>query len=151
MKTIGLFIFFSLMISNFLHAQDARADHKQNHEIYSLIDAYSLAREKQDTLLLKSILTADVDQLVSSGEWRSGIKASLRGMMQSSASNPGTRRLTIKKIRFLNAQCAIVDAKYDIQNSDGSERKMWSTFIVVYQNKVWKISAIRNMLPTESR
>jgi len=43
---------------------------KEKQEITFLIDQYSLAREKKDTVLLKSILTPEVDQLVSSGEWR---------------------------------------------------------------------------------
>jgi len=40
-----------------------------------------------------------------------------------------------------------VDARYEIQNADGTTRKMWDTFIVVLDNDAWKISAIRNMLP----
>jgi hypothetical protein len=97
--------------------------------------------------LLKTILTEDVDQLVSTGEWRNGISASVQGMFKSSAEKPGTRTLSIDKIRMFNASSAIVDCKYEIQNNDGTGRKMWSTFIVVYNKKIWKISAIRNMLP----
>jgi hypothetical protein len=48
---------------------------------------------------------------------------------------------------MFNAGSAIVDCKYEIQNTDGTGRKMWSTFIVNYNKKIWKISAIRNMLP----
>lgn len=136
------------MVSTFIYAQDAIPNYKQKQDINSLIDKYSQAREKKDTVLLKSILTTDVDQLVSSGEWRNGIKRSMNGMLRSSKSNPGTRRIEIEKIRFLNAECGIVDARYEIQNTDGSSRKMWSTFIVVYNENMWKISAIRNMLPT---
>ncbi len=40
---------------------------KQRQDLYTLIDQYSQAREKKDTVLLKSILTDDIDQLVSSG------------------------------------------------------------------------------------
>jgi len=67
--------------------------------------------------------------------------------MKSSGSNPGTRTLKIENIRMLNNTCAIVDCRYEIQNTDGTMRKMWSTFIVVAEMKIWKISAIRNMLP----
>lgn len=42
----------------------------QEKALYSLIDQYSQAQETSDTTLLKSILTEDIDQLVSSGEWR---------------------------------------------------------------------------------
>lgn len=124
---------------------------KQEQAIIHLVDQYSQARETQDTVLLKSILTTDIDQLVSTGEWRDGIKGSMKGMVQSSATNPGTRTLTVQKVRFLTPGSAIADARYEIKNADGSERNMWSTFVVVLQDKKWKISAIRNMLPSPQR
>jgi len=122
-------------------------DKEQRQGIYTLLESYAQAREKKDTLLLKDILTADVDQLVSSGMWRTGKKESMKGMLQSSAGNPGTRTLKIQKIRFLNAENAITDARYQIKNPDGTLRNMWSTFILVFEENRWKISAIRNMLP----
>ena len=61
---------------------------------------------------------------------------------------PGTRTLTIDRMRLLDANSAIVDCKYEIQDADGTPRKMWSTFIAVVDKGVWKISGIRNMLPT---
>lgn len=146
MKNIFLFLLFNATGSFFLHAQVAPGE-KQKKDIYSLIDKYSEAREKRDTLLLKAILTPDVDQLVSNGEWRNGIAASVQGMLNSSANSPGTRTLAVEKIRMINSTSAIVDCKYEIQNKDGTIRKMWSSFIVVLVNKKWKISAIRNMLP----
>jgi len=69
-------------------------------------------------------------------------------MLRSSESNPGSRKLIIEKIRFITTESAIVDARYEIQNPDGTVRKMWSTFVVVRENKMWKITAIRNMLPS---
>jgi len=135
----------TMAISN---AQEIIPDKKQASDIHTLIDAYSLARENKDTVLLESILTTDVDQLVSSGKWRNGKNESIKGMLQSSSNNPGTRTLTIDKIRLFNQQCAIVDARYEIKNQDGTSRKMWSTFIVVFTANKWKISAIRNMLPS---
>ena len=131
-----------------LFAQHTMPTAQQQKDISLLIDKYSEAREKKDTVLLKSILTSDVDQLVSTGEWRTGINASVKGMLRSLASSPGTRTLSIEKIRLLNANCAIVDCKYEIKNADGTPRKMWSTFVVVTDKGAWKISAIRNMLPS---
>ncbi len=124
---------------------------KQQQAIVALVDQYAQARETQDTVLLKSILTPDIDQLVSTGEWRDGIKGSMAGMVRSSATSPGTRTLTVQKVRFLTPGSAIADARYVIQNSDGSAREMWSTFIVVQQKGKWKIAAIRNMLPAAQR
>jgi hypothetical protein len=120
---------------------------QQKQDIFSLIDKYVQSRETKDTVLLKSILTTDIDQLVSSGEWRDGIEGALKGMLQSSERNPGTRTIKVEKIRFLNSECGLVDARYEIQNADGTARKMWSTFIVVCDGDRWKITAIRNMLP----
>jgi uncharacterized protein (TIGR02246 family) len=148
MKKIFLLIIVNIAGVLFLQGQTLRPDDKQRKEIYLLIDNYSQAREKRDTLLLKRILTEDVDQLVSTGEWRNGKAASVKGMLQSSAGSPGTRTLTIEKIRFLSPDNAIVDCKYEIQNAEGTARKMWSTFMVVSEKGIWKISAIRNMLPT---
>lgn len=140
-----------LLISNFilttLSAQENIPSNKQTRDIHSLIDKYSMARANKDTLLLKRILTKDIDQLVSSGTWRKGKEESMKGMLRSSKNNPGTRTLKIENIRLLNQQCGIVDARYEIQNIDGTIRKMWSTFMVVTIEDDWKISAIRNMLP----
>jgi len=147
MKKIIIFFFFNLMANPFIIAQDLIINNKPKQEIYSLIDQYARARDTNDTVLLKSILTMDIDQLVSSGEWRKGIGSSINGMLRSSESNPGARSLRIEKFRFLTEECAIVDARYDIQNADGTVRKMWSTFIVVNKEDKWKITAIRNMLP----
>ena len=130
-----------------MYAQDSKTNTKHKEDIYALIDKYAQAREKKDATLLESILATDIDQLVSSGKWRRGKNESMNGMLRSSESNPGTRRIIVEKIRFLNSECGIVDARYEIQNTDGNKRKMWSTFIVVFNKDLWKISAIRNMLP----
>jgi hypothetical protein len=131
----------------FLYGQAGEPAEHQRKDISFLIDQYSEAREKRDTSLLKTILTSDIDQLVSTGEWRKGIGTAVQGMLRSSSNTPGTRTLTVDKIRMLNPTTAIADCQYDIQNTDGTLRRMWSTFIVVAEKKVWKISAIRNMLP----
>ncbi|NHE58839.1 DUF4440 domain-containing protein [Cyclobacterium plantarum] len=115
--------------------------------IIDLVARYAEARDKADTILLKSIITEDMDQLVSSGEWRHGMEAAVKGMIGSSQVNPGERILKVERVRYLSEQTGIADARYTIKNEDGSERKMWSTFIAVKKGKNWKISAIRNMLP----
>lgn len=148
MKNIFVLLLFNMALISVLHGQATNSVDKQKKDIASLIDKYSEAREKKDTALLKNILTDDVDQLVSTGEWRNGVDASVKGMLNSSASTPGTRTLTIDKLRLLHPNNAIVDCKYEIKNTDGTTRKMWSTFMVVSDRGIWKISAIRNMLPT---
>lgn len=143
MKTTLLFF---LLVSVSMHAQPI-ATAKQQQAISSVINKYSEAREKRDTVLLKSILSTEIDQLVSSGEWRTGIHAAVQGMLRSSENNSGKRTIVIDKIRLLTETSAIVDTRYEIENADGTVRKMWSTFIVVRNSDTWKISAIRNMLP----
>ncbi|SHM84311.1 conserved hypothetical protein [Cyclobacterium lianum] len=118
--------------------------------IIDLIAKYAEARDKADTLLLKAIITEDMDQLVSSGEWRHGMDAAVKGMIGSSQANPGERVLKVERVRYLSEQTGIADARYTIKNSDGSERRMWSTFLAVKRGKNWKIAAIRNMLPAEN-
>ena len=144
---IILLILLEITALPFLNAQQGIANKSLQKEISAVIDKYSEAREKRDTVLLKSILSADVDQLVSNGEWRNGITASVQGMLRSSATNSGTRTLVIDKTKMINSTAAIVDCRYDIKNADGSDRKMWSSFILVREKGNWKISAIRNMLP----
>lgn len=148
-KTIFLILVYQILCTPLLFAQDYLSNADQI-KILALIDDYSKARENQDTLLLKSILTDEVDQLVSSGEWRTGISEAMKGMQRSTASNPGQRRLKVEKTRLLNSTSAIVDARYEIVGEiGGSTRRMWSTFLVVKgKDDNWKISGIRNMLPT---
>lgn len=139
------------MVFGFFHFALAQTSDKQkadSNEILHLINQYSDARENRDTLLLKQILTSDIDQLVSSGEWRNGMGDAVKGMLASSSSNPGDRKLTVEKIKFLAENTALVDARYIITNPNQTLRKMWSSFVVVRNKNNWQISAIRNMLPT---
>lgn len=132
------------------YGQDTTLTDERRKAITDLIDKYADAREKSDTSLLKTILTSDIDQLVSTGEWREGIRSAIEGMLRSSANSPGTRTLHVTKIQLLNTTSAIADCRYEIQNADGSVRKMWSTFIVIADKNKWKIRAIRNMLPASN-
>ena len=147
MKSTFLLLLVNAAGIIFLYAQPGIPNDQQRKAIASLIDQYSEAREKSDTVLLKTILTNDVDQLVSTGEWRNGIGAAVQGMLKSSGANPGTRTLRIETIRMFNPTCAIVDCRYEITSTEGITRKMWSTFLVIAEKQRWKISAIRNMMP----
>ncbi len=138
-----------LIFPNIAFLQIKPAQKEDAVKIHKLIDQYSEAREKQDTVLLKKILTEDIDQLVSNGEWRNGIREAVDGMLRSSNANPGTRKLSVEKIKFLSDEIALVDCRYIITDPAGMERNLWSNFTVVFYKKVWKISAIRNMKPTE--
>ncbi len=142
-----LCLLFIMMITFYANSQEIIPTSKQRKDLTQLIDKYSQAREARDTVLLKNILTPDIDQLVSTGEWRNGIGVAVKGMLKSSASTPGTRSLVVEKIKMLSSTSAIVDCRYEIQNADGTARKMWSSFIAVLVNGEWRITSIRNMLP----
>ena len=148
MKKLTILILFQMLTVSFLYGQIPLVSDQVSQDLYRLIDKYNEARDNSDTVLLKTILTDDIDQLVSTGEWRAGIRTAIDGMMQSSANNPNGRKLTIDRIRLLNDGSGILDCRYEIRNADGTVRKMWSSFIVVNREEEWRISAIRNMLPT---
>ena len=147
MKKITLLVLLYIPGISFSYSQQAPTPQQQT-AITHLIDQYSEAREKIDTNLLKSILTTDIDQLVSNGEWRKGIASAVAGMVRSSSSQPGTRTLKVESIKMLSQATAIADCRYEITNTDGTIRKMWSSFIIVDEKGKWKISSIRNMLPS---
>lgn len=107
MKAGLVFIALTLVAPGSLFAQGALVTEQQKKDIHVLIDTYSTAREKQDRVLLESILTADIDQLVSSGEWRRGKEGSMQGMGRSSQNNPGTRTLTVENVRLLSPEVAL--------------------------------------------
>lgn len=142
------FLLLFLLVPTISFSQINAGEMESAQKITQLISHYSQARETQDTLLLKTLLTEDIDQLVSSGEWRNGISESIQGMQNSTQSNPGSRTLKVEKIKFLSDEIALVDCRYTIKNSNGSERNMWSSFTVIFQKNSWKITAIRNMDPT---
>ncbi|GAA0880691.1 hypothetical protein GCM10009119_36610 [Algoriphagus jejuensis] len=145
MKTLILFL---LLLPTLAFSQIKPDEREAGVKIHTLIEQYSQARETRDTVLLKKILTEDVDQLVSNGEWRNGLRAAVDGMLRSSTANPGIRKLNVDKIKFLSDEIALVDCKYIITDPSGTERNLWSSFTVIFQKKSWKISAIRNMNPT---
>ena len=141
MKAFSLLVFAFLLYTGHLQSQDKQID----AALQSLVATYVEARESKDTNRLASILTSEIDQLVSSGTWRKGKTAAMQGMLQSSTTNPGKRTIIVEQTRMLTEESALADARYQIQNSDGSMRNMWSTFICVVQEGQWKITAIRNM------
>jgi len=118
-------------------------------DINRVVQAYSDAREASNPEEIRQLLTDDADQLVSSGQWRRGKETLVEGMLQSSQSNPGQRTLTVETVRLISIDVAITDARYDIKRTDGTERNMWSTFILRKEANQWKIAAIRNMMPAQ--
>jgi hypothetical protein len=67
MKNIFFCVFLNFTCTTFIVAQDYVVTDQQKQYIQSLIDNYTQAREKKDTILLEHILASNLDQLVSSG------------------------------------------------------------------------------------
>ena len=111
--------------------------------VRDMVKRYADARDVSDPKAIGMLFTDDSDQLVSNGEWRRGRDALVRGMLSSSARETGKRTLAVETIRFVGADVAIADARYEI-----GDRKMWSTFIMKRASGGWRIEAIRNMLPS---
>ena len=114
--------------------------------VRDLVKQYADAREKNDAAAVAALFTADADQLVSSGEWRRGRDVLVKGVLSSTLQG-GKRTTTVETVRFLTADTAIVDARYEIVGGANVERRMWSTFIMARTKEGWRIAAIRNMLP----
>jgi uncharacterized protein (TIGR02246 family) len=125
----------------------AVAAYGQETAVRELVQKYVDAREKIDPKATEALFTTDADQLVSNGEWRRGREALVKGAMASSRQNEGKRTITVETVRVLSPDVAIADGRYEI-----GDRKMWATIVCKRgQDGVWRIAAIRNMLPAPQR
>ena len=116
--------------------------------VRDLVARYVDAREHRDPTAIESLFAADADQLVSSGEWRKGRDAVVRGTLASSESTGGRRTITIETVRFLSPDAAIADGRYEIASSGSvPARRMWTSIVCARTPEGWRIAAIRNMLP----
>jgi len=117
--------------------------------VRDVVKRYMDARERIDPKATAELFTADADQLVSSGEWRRGLDAVVKGTTASSQNNSGKRTITVETVRFLSADVAIVDGRYELVSDN--TRKMWASLVMKKTAGGWKIAAIRNMLPATTR
>jgi uncharacterized protein (TIGR02246 family) len=126
-------------------AQTAAGDEAAVRE---LVKKYVEARDRSDEAAIRSLFTDDADQLTSSGEWRRGREAVVRGTLASSKGNPGARTIAIETVRFPAPGVAIADGRYEIAGDQGAApRRMWTSFTMARSGGSWRIAAIRNMLP----
>lgn len=119
--------------------------------VRDVVRQYVDARERADAAAIGALFTSDADQLTSSGEWRKGREAIVKGTLASSKQTGGTRRIAIEAVRFPSADTAIADGRYEITGGAGGDRRMWTSFVIVRSRSDgksgWRIAAIRNMLP----
>lgn len=147
---VGLLVCLTLPIQVAIQMDDEAA-------VREVVNNYVDARDRRAEKAIEALFTSDADQLTSSGEWRKGRDAIVRGTLASSKANPGARTITIEAVRFPSPGVAIADGRYEIAPStraDGSARsgqasprRMWTSFLMVRMQNSWRIAAIRNMLP----
>jgi uncharacterized protein (TIGR02246 family) len=116
--------------------------------VREIVSKYVDARERIEPKAVEALFTSDADQLVSSGEWRRGREAVVRGTMESSRSTGGRRSITVESVRFVGTEVAIADGRYELTGlAGGATRQMWTTLVLKRTESGWRIAAIRNMLP----
>ena len=113
--------------------------------VRDIVRRYTQARELSDPKAIEALFTADADQYTSSGDWRRGLPQLVKGMIETSARNPGVRAITIVAVRFVTPDVAIVDGEY---KTGTDARQLWTTLIVKREARGWKIAGIRNIAPT---
>ncbi len=113
--------------------------------VKALVEKYVNARDARDESVIAALFTSDADQYTTAGEWRRGRPQVVTGTAESTKQNPGDRSIDIKSIRFVTPEVAIVDGNYNIA---GSNVHRWTTMVLKRESGVWRISAIRNMVPT---
>lgn len=123
----------------------------QETAVRAVIQQYVDAREHATIEALTPLFTENADQLVSSGEWRKGREAVVRGTIAATQKENGHRTVTIESVRFLGKTVAMADGRYELTNAAGSViRKMWTSIVLTRgATGKWRIAAIRNMLPAK--
>ena len=138
-----------LLAAPALAAQSPGGTSADEAAVRTLVRNYVNARELRDPKAIEALFTADADQHTTSGEWRRGRAQVVQGTLESSARNPGTRSITVTSVRFLTADVAIADGPYEI-GSGSNTRRMWTTIVAKRERDGWRISAIRNAVPTST-
>jgi uncharacterized protein (TIGR02246 family) len=137
-----------LAVAAAVSAQGDRA--ADDAAIRAVIQAFLDTREKNDAVALAALLTPDVDQRQTSGNMRSGRDAVVSGSLATQQSTGGRRTIAVDSVRFIGPDVAIADGRYDsLGRADGTDQRMLTSMVLRREGGVWKIAAIRNMLPSE--
>lgn len=142
-------ICLSLILTSFgtLYAQEESGD-ANSRAIRDVVAQYMQARNNKDVKAIPRLFTSDADQLVSTGEWRKGIDELVRGTSASSKKEKNQSSITVENIRLIDPSVAIVDGRYRTVSLNGQTRNMWTTLVLKRTDGTWRITAIRNMLPS---
>ena len=134
-----------LALTSSVVAQSPSVNPADEAAVRDIVRRYTQARELSDPKAIEALFTADADQYTTGGEWRRGMAQLVKGMLETSARNPGMRAITIAAVRFVTPDVAIVDGEY---RTGTDARQLWTTLTVKREGRGWKIAAIRNMAPT---
>jgi uncharacterized protein (TIGR02246 family) len=112
--------------------------------------AFGRRCDANDAAGLTALLTADVDQLQTSGNMRSGRDAVVSGSLSTQQSTGGRRTISVDSLRFVGPDVALADGRYDsLGRADGTDQRMLTSMVLRREGGAWKIAAIRNMLPPQ--
>ena len=128
-------------------AQPQSAIGRDEAAVRDVVRRYTEARELSDPKAIEALFTADADQYTTGGEWRRGVPQLVKGMIETSARNPGARVIAIAAVRFITPDVAIVDGDY---TTGADARRIWTTITVKRDSGRWRITAIRNIAPTNA-
>jgi uncharacterized protein (TIGR02246 family) len=141
----GLLLSICILVAIPLTAQQPGAAQADEAAVRDIVQRYTQAREANEPKAIEVLFTADADQYTSAGEWRRGLPALVKGMLATSASNPGIRAISIQAVRFVTPDVAVVDGEY---RTGTDTQRLWTTLIVKREARGWRIAGIRNMAPT---
>ena len=141
---LRIILFILVLAVPCLQAQ-APASAADETAVKALVEKYVNARDHRDENAIAALFTSDADQYTTAGEWRRGRQRVVTGTAESTKQNPGDRSIDIQSVRFVTPDVALVDGWYNIA---GSDVQRWTTIVVKRESGTWRISAIRNMVPT---
>jgi uncharacterized protein (TIGR02246 family) len=142
---LGVSLLATMQVA-FAQAPDRAADEKA---IKAVIQEFLDARDANDPTRLGAVLTPDADQQQTSGERRRGRDAVVKGSLSTQQSTGGKRTIAVDSIRFIAADAALADGRYDsVGRADGSDLHMLTMIVLRREAGAWKIAAIRNMVPS---
>jgi len=145
-RKLGLLLFMLVAADVAAMAQDLPNRAADELAIKHVTQEFILRRDIADEAGLRDLLTATCDQRLTSGRMRSGREAVLGGSLGATRNRGGTRTITLESIRFLGADVAIANGRYDsLGRSDGTDLYMRTTMVFWRVDGEWRIDAIRNV------
>jgi uncharacterized protein (TIGR02246 family) len=149
-SVVYLTVFLLVLFTSAAYGQSASRQ-ADDAAVRNLIQQYMDARNSRDAVKVRSLFTEDADQLVSTGEWRRGVDAVVRGAVASSQKEAPRSSIQVEAIRFLQRDLALADGRYQtVSAGSNASRNMWTTLVIKRTHQGWRIAAIRNMLPAPS-